>query len=70
VGEFGDKQGDTSPCTDSQKLSYRSLFYKLPACQGDVETDLRISPQVTKHLHPKSCVPPERSYSRLDVKVG
>ncbi len=43
MGEFGDKQGDTSPCTDRQQFAYRRLFYKLPSCQGDVETDLRIS---------------------------
>jgi len=24
VGEFGDKQGDTSPCTDRQQLAHRS----------------------------------------------
>jgi hypothetical protein len=29
-----------------------------------------LPPQVTKHLHPKACVPPERAYSRLDGKVG
>ena len=43
VGEFGDKHGNTSPCIDRQQLTHRSLFHKLPACQGDVETDLRSS---------------------------
>jgi len=51
VGEFGDKQGDTSPCTDRQQLVYRSLFYKLPACQGDVETDLRNSLRKSRSIY-------------------